>query len=74
MHLAISVVQNPGGLWEVNKVNVFANKLRNNLAYIGDLGKSLEQRDHLEKATVVGVVIPGEDWHGILVVEVVCVR
>jgi len=74
MHLSVSVVKDPGGLREVNKVDVLATKLWYDLAHIRDLGQRLEQWNHLKEAPIVGVIVPGENWYGILVMEVVGVR
>ena len=71
VHLSVGVVEDPGGLGEVDEVDVLAHELGDHLANVMHLGEGLEQGNHLEKAAVVGVVIPRKNWHCVLVVEVI---
>ena len=68
------VVQNLSGDREINKGSFLVAKLGNNRADIVDLSQRLQERDHLKKTAIVRVVIPGQNWHGVLRVEIVRVR
>ena len=73
MHLAIGIVEDPGCLREIYQVDVLPYEFWNDLADVMYLRKCLEEGNHLEQAPVVGVVVPREDGHGVLVVEVVSI-
>ena len=74
MHLAVGVVQDPGSLREVNEVDVFSTEFGDDLANIGHLRQRLKQWNHLEKATIIWVIVPRENRHGVFVMEVVRIR
>ena len=71
MHLPVGIIEHPGSLGEIHKVDVFLDKLRYQGAHIVDLGESLEERDHLEETAIIGVIVPRKDRHGILVMKVI---
>ena len=58
VHLSVGIVEDPGGLGEVDEVDVLADELGDDLPHVVDLGEGLQQGNHLEKAAIVGVVVP----------------
>ena len=71
VHLPVGIVEHPGGLREVDQVDVLAHEFGDDLADVVHLGERLEQGNHLEQAPVVRVVVPRQDRHRVLVVKVV---
>lgn len=64
-----SFIQDLCGSWKIDKRDISTHKLWDNVPDIINVLQGFEQRDQFEQTSVIRVVIPGEDWNGILRME-----
>lgn len=74
LHLSVCVIQNVGSFWKVDQGYVFANEFWDDWPDIVYVRERFKQRNHFKKASIVGIVVPGQDWHGVFWVKEVCIR
>lgn len=73
MHLSVSIIQKESSFLEVYQWEILTYQFRNDGTDVINLSECFKQRDHFKETLIVWVIVPRQDWHCILWMEVVSI-